>query len=121
MRSDQRLTVEGMTVRIAALDTLLGRLVEELGGTPDSHQFWQQDEGGLKRLIVALSPDLGSLDEGRFLDALYDRMLRGGPGLDLAARLWKQARTIRIAREYPRQSSGAKLTPVNRSAQRSTS
>ena len=114
VRSDQRLTVEGMTVRIAALDTLLGRLVEELGGAPDSHQFWQQDEGGLKRLIVALSPDLGSLDEGRFLDALYDRMLRGGPGLDLAARLWKQAGTIYIVREHPRQSPGAKLTPVNR-------
>jgi phenylacetate-coenzyme A ligase PaaK-like adenylate-forming protein len=104
VRSDQRLTVEGMTVPIATLDALLGRLVEESGGAPDSHQFRKQIDGGLERLVVALSPDLGPLDEERFLDALYDRMLRGGSGLDLAAHLWKQARTIRIVREHPRQS-----------------
>ena len=114
VRSDQRFSVEGMTVRIAALDSLLARLVEEYGGSPDSHQFWRQDQGGLERLIVALSPSLGPLDEGRFLNVLYDRMLAGGPGLDLAARLWKQAGTIHIVREHPRQSPGAKLTPVNR-------
>ena len=31
--------MEGMTVRIAALDTLLGRLVEEVGGAPDFISF----------------------------------------------------------------------------------
>ena len=60
VRSHERLTVEGMTVPIVASDALLGRLVEEVGGVPDSHQFWPtQNEGGLGRLIVALSPDLG--------------------------------------------------------------
>jgi hypothetical protein len=121
VRSDQRLTVEGMTVQIAVLDALLGRLVEESGGAPDSHQLRKQNEGDLERLIVALSPDLGPLDEERFLDALYERMLTGGPGLDLAARLWKQAGTIRIVREYPRQTQGAKLPPVERLAQSSAS
>jgi hypothetical protein len=117
VRSQERLTVEGMTVPTAVLDALLGTLVEELGGTPDSHQFWSaQGETGLNRLTVALSPDLGSLDEERFLDALYDRMLAGGPGLDLAARLWRQAGTIRIVREYPRQTQGAKLPPLKRLA-----
>jgi len=118
VRSQERLTVEGMTVRTAALDALLGRLVEEAGGAPDSHQFWPaQNEAGLDRLIVALSPDLGPLDEERFLEALYDRMLMGGPGLDLAASLWKQAGTVRIVREHPRQSRGAKLPPVKRLVQ----
>ena len=120
VRSQERLTVEGMTVPSVVLDALLGRLVEEVGGVPDLHQFWPtQTEAGLGRLIVALSPDLGPLDEARFLEALYDRMLTGGPGLDLAARFWKQAGTIRIVREYPRQSGGAKLPPVKRPAQSS--
>ena len=118
VRSQERLTVEGMTVPTVALDGLLGQLVEEVGGVPDSHQFWPaQSETGLGRLIVALSPDLGPLDEERFLEALYGRMHGGGPGLDLAASFWKQAGTIRIVREYPRQSCGAKLPPVKRPAQ----
>ena len=116
VRSQERLTVEGMTVPTAAVDALLGRLVEEAGGAPDSHQFWPvQNEAGLNQLFVALSPDLGPLDEERFIEALYDRMLAGGhPGLYLAARLWKQARTVRIVREHPRASRGAKVQPVKR-------
>ncbi len=66
---------------------------------------------------MALSPDLGPLDEERFLEALYDRMLAGGAGLDLAARFWKQAGTVRIVREHPRRSRGAKLPPVKRLVQ----
>jgi len=118
VRSRERLTVEGMAVPTATLDAVLARLVEEAGGAPDSHQIWPaQNETGLDRLIVALSPDLGPLDEERFLEALYDRMLAGGAGLDLAARLWKQAGTVRIVREHPRRSRGAKLPPVKRLVQ----
>jgi hypothetical protein len=117
VRSQERLTIEGMTVPTASLDNLLSGLVEEAGGAPDSHQFWAtQDAAGLVRLVVALSPDLGPLDEEQFLETLYDRMVHGGPALDLAARFWKQARTIRIVREDPRQSNGAKLRPVRRLA-----
>ena len=35
VRSQERLTVEGMTVPTVVLDALLGRLVEEVGGVPD--------------------------------------------------------------------------------------
>ena len=113
--SQQRLTVEGMTVPIAALDALLGQLIEEMGGQPDSHQFWAvQKEGGLERLILALSPSLGLVDEENFLEALYKRMLAGGAGLELAARFWKQVGTVEIIREHPRQSRGAKISPMRR-------
>ena len=110
--------MEGMTCPPSPSTDFWDSWWRKVGGVPDSHQFWPaQSEAGLGQLIVALSPDLGPLDEERFLEALYGRMHGGGPGLALAARFWKQAGTIRIVREHPRQSGGAKLPPVKRPAQ----
>ncbi len=79
VRSYEKLTVEGMTVLTAELDSLIGAEIEKVGGRPDSYQFWKtQDQTGLSRLIIAVSPGV-ALDGERFIDGIFDRLRRGGP------------------------------------------
>lgn len=105
----ERLTLEGMTVPVRAVDAAIGGVVESLGGSPDA---WQRrvvvEETGRARLVVVLHPALGSLDEAAVLADLYARVSGAGPGLDVAADLWRQAGTIRLVRDLPVLSAGAK-------------
>jgi hypothetical protein len=108
--SRERLTLEGMTVPVRSVDAAVASVVESLGGSPDA---WQHrvtsDAAGITRLTVKLRPDLGVLDEPAVLAAILARLATAGPGLDVAADLWRQAGTLQIVREAPVPTAGAKL------------
>ncbi|HEX7880946.1 MAG TPA: hypothetical protein VF720_16155, partial [Candidatus Eisenbacteria bacterium] len=108
--SRERLTLEGMTVPVRAVDASIAAVVESLGGSPDA---WQRrvvvEESGSARLVVVIHPDLGPLDEAVLLADVHARLATAGAGLDVAADLWRQAGTIRVVREAPARSPGAKL------------
>jgi phenylacetate-coenzyme A ligase PaaK-like adenylate-forming protein len=110
VRSQQRLTIEGMTVAAWELDAILSQLIEQAGGSPDSYQYRQaQNEHGITRLVIAISPDIGTPPS---VDAIYDRMRQRSPGLAVAAEVWRQAAAIQIVREQPALSRGHKLATL---------
>jgi phenylacetate-coenzyme A ligase PaaK-like adenylate-forming protein len=111
VRSQHRLTIEGMTVLTADLDAIIGQVIARAGGHPSSYQLRQMhDDNGLNRLVVAISPEVGRLDEAWCLSAIHDGMRRSGGAVALAADVWQQADTFRIVRENPALSPGAKLS-----------
>ncbi len=113
--SQQRLTVEGMTVLASELEAILNAIIAPAGGSPDSYQCRQTpDERGLSRLVIAVSPDVGNLDEQSFVESVYQGLRARGPGLAVAAAIWKQAGAIQVVREQPRLSRGCKLSPLAR-------
>lgn len=107
--SQERLTLEGMTVAVSALEQRISALVAAVGGSPDTYQLRvTTDLGGLGRLEIALSPELTELRDDAFLAALYASLAAGDAGLALAADAWRRAGTVRVVRETPRLTAGQK-------------
>jgi phenylacetate-coenzyme A ligase PaaK-like adenylate-forming protein len=112
-----KLTSEGVTF----MGTELYRLVEEVlpsrfGGNPIDYQLVEQeDEHGLPRVQVLVSPSVGTIDEQAVvttvLDALkgYDRYGRGR----FMADQWRQGRTLQIVRRVPYEAGSRKILPLH--------
>jgi len=108
--SRERLTLEGMTVPLRAVNGAIESAVERLGGPPDSWQSrLETTPSGAARLVVAISPAMGDVDAVRLSADILEGVAGAGPGLDVAAEIWRSAGTIVIVRESPRMSGGAKL------------
>ncbi len=104
-----KLTGEGMSVLLTELDEVVGRMVAELGGSPDHFQFRRmQEEAGLERLTIVLHPELGAASAQAFRDAVLDRLSALGPRCRLAVELWRAAGYLDVVREAPRVTAGAK-------------
>ena len=110
VRSNEKLTVEGMTLLMSELHAAISVAVEAAGGRPDSYQVWQtQDARGLNKLVIAVSPEVKGLDETKFIHGVLNNLRRGRPGSALASDLWRQADTFQVVREQPRLTNGHKL------------
>ncbi|MFO1429191.1 MAG: hypothetical protein U1F76_03485 [Candidatus Competibacteraceae bacterium] len=113
VRSNQKLTVEGMTLLASELYRAISVAVETAGGGPDSYQIRQkQDESGLSKLVITLSPDVSGVEEAKLVEAVLAHLQRGRPASALAADVWRQAATLQIVRERPQLSRGHKLLPA---------
>lgn len=113
VRSNEKLTIEGMTLLTAELQAV----IEAVIGRPDCCQVWQtQDERGLNKLVIAVSPDVPDFEETRFVGAVLDHLRRGRPGSALAADVWQQAGALQVVREQPQLSGGQKLPALRRNA-----
>lgn len=113
VRSFDKLTGEGMTLLGSELDEVIGSLVEEVGGGPDDYQFWEnQDDEGLMKLTIAISPRIPQLDEKRFEEEILEKLRKGKPGAMIASQFWKQANTIQVIRANPEISRGFKMLPI---------
>jgi hypothetical protein len=117
IRSYEKLTSEGM--QFTGSEVL--RLVEEVlparfGGHPTDYQFVEEEEHGLSRVSLVVSPRVGALDEPRVVSAVLE--LLGSPprttgGHGLMADYWRGARTLRVVRREPYATAAAKILPLH--------
>ncbi len=113
VKSNQKLTAEGMAVTFADLSESLGSFVERLGGGPLDYQFWQDEASdGLENLTIAVHPRLGAFEEAELVRFVMEDLRRRHVGGEIASAFWERAKTIRVVRAEPRQSKGSKLLPV---------
>ena len=111
VRSAKRLTAEGVSVLVTELDEIVGGLVERAGGRPDDYQIVESREDGAGRVTLFVSPELG-VEDGALVAGVLDRLRAGEPSARLAGALWERAETVRVVRERPRLTPGAKLPVV---------
>lgn len=110
VRSEQRYTLEGMTVMAADVSDAIGIALRDLHAPPDSSQVKRTTSpDGLERLTIVVSPQVGAIDESALVRAMYDALKRKGVSQSLAATLWEQASVLEIVREVPTLSKGSKL------------
>ena len=115
VRSSQKLTVEGVTLPVADLQDAVEAAIGALGTRPDACQLRPvHGPGGLSKLVIAVSPDAGALDQARLVDGVLDRLRTGGPGAALAADIWRQAGTLVVLREEPEAGAGHKVPAAQR-------
>jgi phenylacetate-coenzyme A ligase PaaK-like adenylate-forming protein len=113
IRSYEKLTSEGVTF----LGTELYRLLEEvlpatLGGDPNDYQLVEQEQEGVTRVSLLISPHVGAVDDTRAINTVLSH-LRRYPGGEVMANEWKQARTLRVIRQQPHDTSAGKILPLH--------
>jgi hypothetical protein len=114
IRSWEKLTSEGMN--FIGADVL--KLVDEVlpsrfGGSATDYQFLEEEERGLPKVTLLVSPRVGPLD----VDAVRDEVLRflgsaPGGGTDYAER-WKEVETLRVARSEPVATQASKVLALH--------
>jgi hypothetical protein len=114
IRSYDKLTSEGMTFLGSELVALVeDMLPEQFGGNPTDYQFVEEEEGGLPKISVIVSPRVGTINEEAVIGAVLN-WLGSYPGCKtMMADLWKDGRTVRVIRREPFATRAAKILPLH--------
>jgi hypothetical protein len=117
IRSYEKLTGEGVTF----VDTDFIRIIEKelpsrFGGCSADYQLIEQeDEKGLNRLRLLVSPKLGPVDESKIVKVFINLLKNAESSPESWAQsgtvMWDQARMIRVRRDYPLQTKSGKIMP----------
>lgn len=109
VRSEQRLTVDGMTVAAADFELALADAMRHTGRQPGAWQYWcESDAHGVQRIVVTVQPDASPFDDSAFATSVLAHMRARGGALVLAANMWQQSGALRIARGAPQVTAGGK-------------
>ncbi len=113
VRSYQKLTGEGVMFMGSVLHDLMEQVLPaKFGGGPLDYQLVEEEEQGLTRETLVVSPRIGLVDEM----ALIAEVLRYLGFSDWSRRqadLWRQNGTLRVRRGEPYQTSGGKILTLH--------
>lgn len=117
IRSYEKLTSEGM--QFVGSDLL--RLLEEVlparfGGSPTDYQLVEDEEDGLPRVSLVVSPRVGEVDKERMIATALEVLASspsGRSGNQIMAGIWRDARTLRVIRREPHANQAAKILPLH--------
>jgi hypothetical protein len=114
IRSYEKLTSEGMQFTGGELL----RLIEEVlparcGGHPTDYQLVEEEENGLSRVSILVSPRLGHVDETQVVATALDVLGFSSRANRMMARYWRDAQTLRVVRREPYLTHAAKILPLH--------
>jgi hypothetical protein len=119
IRSYEKLTGEGVTfVDTDFISIIEKKLPERFGGQSTDYQLVEEeDEKGLNRLKLIISPRLGAIDEnivvGAFLKMLKHSDHSPESWAQSGTEMWAQARTVRLVRGFPLSTASGKILPFH--------
>ena len=114
IRSYDKLTSEGVAFIGSDLIQLLEEVMpEKFGGYPTDYQFVEEEENGLPKLCLRVSPRIGPVGEQPMVDAVLE-VLDAKPGANqMMADRWRQARAIQVVRGEPYATFAGKILPLH--------
>ncbi len=111
--TNQRVTVEGMSVTCWELEEAVEKALARAGIGPGRYRYWvERNERGLEQMIVALKAGGLALDADAFAAMVYSSLEQGTSAAKLAASVWRQAGALRVSRVGAQEKWGAKFTPL---------
>jgi hypothetical protein len=119
IRSYEKLTGEGVTfVDTDFINIIEKKLPERFGGQSTDYQLVEEeDQKGLNRLKLLVSPRLTSIDEKAVSEAFIKLLKNSEDSPESWAQsgteMWNQARTVRVVREYPLPTRSGKILPFH--------
>ncbi|MCC6712883.1 MAG: hypothetical protein IT344_05915 [Candidatus Dadabacteria bacterium] len=113
IRSYEKLTSGGVTF----LGAELLRLIDEVlpgafGGRPTDYQLSEDEEGGLTKVSILISPRVGEVNERAVIRETVSFLGRF-PGGDIMSDQWVQGGTLRVVRREPYTTASAKILPLH--------
>jgi hypothetical protein len=114
VRSFQKLTGEGVTFRVADVQHLLEEVLPaRFGGSVGDYQLVEsQDDRGLPRYTLVVSPGLDPIDEPALVAGFLAELARLRPPYPFMVDQWAQGGTLHVRRAFPAPTSRGKVPPV---------
>ena len=102
IRSWEKLTSEGMNFNGSEILRLVDEVLTScFGGSPTDYQFLEEEERGLPKITLLVSPRVGDVDEVAVSRVVLD-FLDSAPGSDTSyADPWREGETLRVRRGEP--------------------
>jgi hypothetical protein len=115
IRSFRKLTGEGITLIGSDMEHILDEVLPaKFGGSPIDYQLWEEeDEQGLTRLSLIVSPKVRLESEQAVIDTVLRSLTGLNSGAEGARAIWAQAGALRIKRAEPVWTSRGKLMPLH--------
>ena len=115
IRSFEKLSSEGMTfVQTDLLHILEEVLPAHFGGTGADYQVVEQEgEHGIGCLVLLASPAIGPIDEDRLRSTFLAGLGRGHAVDRYGARMWAEAGTVQVKRDWPVPTGSGKILPFH--------
>lgn len=109
VRSYEKLTSQGVTFMGSMLYELLEeKLPARFGGSATDYQLVEEEEDGLPRVSLFVSPRIGPVDEAKVIEVILDSVGFSDWSRRMADE-WRHAGTLRIVRREPYATSSAKI------------
>ena len=115
IRSFEKLSGEGMTFATTdLLHVLEERLPARFGGSSSDYQLIEQeDEQGILRLHLIVSPSVRTGDDDQIRRTFLDELGRDGATANFGAVYWERAGTVEVRRRSPIATRAGKILPFH--------
>jgi hypothetical protein len=114
IRSHAKLTSAGTTFLGSELHTLVEQtLPARFGGSPTDYQLVEEEQDGLPRVAIVVSPRVGDIDEEGLVTAVLDGIRQGPAYQRMMAELWRDGETLSVVRREPHSTHSAKILPLH--------
>jgi hypothetical protein len=114
IRSYEKLTSEGMHfIGNDLIDLVERTLPARFGGHPTDYQFVEEEEHGLPRVNLIVSPRVGALDDAVVVASVVDALGSRTASGRMMAGIWRDGGTLRVVRREPHVTSAAKILPLH--------
>jgi hypothetical protein len=114
IRSYEKLTTEGMHfVGPELLHLLEEALPARFGGGPTDYQLVEEEEQGITRISLVVSPRVGPIDESLVVANVLENLGGAAAGTRMMATTWRQGNTLRIVRREPFATSASKIQALH--------
>jgi hypothetical protein len=114
IRSYDKLTSAGMTFvgddAIALLDEILPA---RFGGAPTDYQLVEEEEDGMPRVTVVVSPRVGEVREAEVIAAALEALAAGSDQKRMMSAVWRTGETLKVVRREPHATASAKILPLH--------
>jgi hypothetical protein len=113
IRSYEKLTSEGVMFMGSMLHEVLEqRLPQRFGGGPLDYQLVEEEEGGLPKVGIVVSPRIGPIDDAEVM-AAFVKAVGSTDWSRRMAETRQQAGTLRVIRREPYATSAGKILPLH--------
>lgn len=112
--SYEKLTSEGVSfMRHELYELIEAVLPARFGGHATDYQLVEEEEAGLPRVSILVSPEVGGVDERALIATVLDALGKHPVGGPRMANDWRHGQTLRVMRREPFASGSRKILPLH--------
>jgi hypothetical protein len=88
-------------------------LPARFGGAPTDYQLVEEEDAGIPRVSIVVSPRVGEVDEAALIGTVLTALGSGPAYKRMMASVWQSGDTLKVVRREPHATAHAKILPLH--------